>query len=94
MENIKNFILEGEEEFDKEFTEVSCECGARDLFDFSKVKQFISSRQISLIKMIVEMVESEKYTGKSELELDAYKGFNQALDTISSKLSSLVNGEK
>lgn len=100
MENIKNFILEGEEEFDKEFTEVSCECGARDLFDFSKVKQFISSRQISLIKMIMEMVES----GKKEVYFLNYKedsienaenrGNNQALNTISSKLSSLVNGEK
>ena len=53
------------------------------------LKRF-SSRQISLIKMIVEMVESEKYTGKSELELDAYKGFNKGLDTISSKLKELL----
>ena len=31
------------EEFEEKFTEVSCECGARDLFDFSAVKSFIST---------------------------------------------------
>ena len=52
-----------------------------------------SSRQISLIKMIVDMVESEKKENVNELygnvnsEIDS---FNQALDTISSKLKELI----
>jgi hypothetical protein len=32
-----------EAEFDKIFTEVSCECGARDMFNFREVKDFITT---------------------------------------------------
>jgi len=93
---IKNFIEEGEKEFDK-------------LFDkqfhatYQDAKQFISSRQISLIKMIVEMVESEKkcnktayikYTEPTEWDFtEEDKKINQALDTISSKLLELTDGK-
>lgn len=62
-QNIKNFIEEGEKEFDKEFSNViwqeQCIQGSYVLSYKEKeapnrLKHFISSRQISLIKMIVE----------------------------------------
>ncbi len=110
MENIKNFIEEGEKEFEEKFLYwvvlgSTLNDGSIRRFkavepDAEEVIKFISSRQISLIKMIMEMVES----GKKEVYFLNYKedsienaenrGNNQVLDTISSKLSSLVNGEK
>lgn len=117
---IKNFIEEGEEELicevmddylrDARFGEklITKEDEKEHLVvmrkHFEKLKQFISSRQISLIKMIVEMVESEKKEGLNGENLpfenspDIYgnqriesfkKGHNQALDTISSKLKEV-----
>ena len=65
-QNIKNFIEEGEKELMKRFV---TRCSDGDLLggkndndgkEVKRLKKFISSRQISLIKMIVEMVESEK----------------------------------
>jgi len=56
--NIKNFIEEGEKE---SFEELKKQCAGH--YDVSlppEVLSWHSSRQISLIKMIVEMVESEK----------------------------------
>lgn len=56
--------------------------------------------KISLIKMIVEMVESEKRTILDKIDAEDNKywkanrnndiGFNKALDTISSKLKELI----
>ena len=65
-QNIKNFIEESEKELMKRFV---TRCSDGDLLggkndddgkEVKRLKKFISSRQISLIKMIVEMVESEK----------------------------------
>ena len=94
-QNIKNFIEEGEKEFDK--IEITGIGEWKTSADRNNIKQFISSRQISLIKMIVEMVESEK---KETRFLDngtmsvvgnwANPVFNSALDTISSKLKELI----
>lgn len=92
-----NLILK---EFDEEFDNRKV-VGDRIFKDYcpylkEDIKSFISSRQISLIKMIVEMVESEK---KETRFLDngtmsvvgnwANPVFNSALDTISSKLKEL-----
>lgn len=90
MENIKNFIEEGEKEFEEKFWKTNCEIqGTKFMTDWHK------HSQISLIKMIVEMVESEKKDGIALcMGCDCNEEYNQALDTISSKLSSLVNGEK
>jgi len=97
--NLKNFIEEGEKEFDRKFV-VHCSDG--DLLgkdddggkEVKRCKNFISSRQISLIKMIVEMVESEKRDqydfGIQDPAYAEQEGFNQALDTISSKLKTLI----
>ncbi|MFA5652455.1 MAG: hypothetical protein WC933_03770 [Candidatus Paceibacterota bacterium] len=60
------------------------------------LKRF-SSRQISLIKMIVEMVESEKkeytptYPNPVYYQDALAKNCNDTLDTISSKLKSLTS---
>jgi hypothetical protein len=133
IEQIKNFIEEGEKEFDKgyytfrfEFTDLD---GKRkfkvcywsdgipkeealknvhnyiygfknakltDFTDNSYVKQFITSRQISLIKMIVEMIDGdikkmkEDWNPQYNLEL---QDKCDALDTISSKLKELTDGK-
>jgi len=66
-----------------------------------KVLEKSSSRQISLIKMIKDMVESEKKDAldktRDKIVKDGYGylyerliGHNIALDTISSKLTSLI----
>ena len=95
---IKNFIENGEKLFDDKF---ELDYDGRPCFEISEIKQFISSRQISLIKMIVEneMQDVEKaikwandpYTkGYSQSWLSGYqKAYEQVkndLDTISSKL--------
>jgi len=99
MENIKNFIEESEKELKEEwnsFVKDTREYGefpevlVQHIEDFWYEKS--SSRQISLIKMIMEMVESEK--SKDCYGKNMENIYNDALDTISSKLSSLVNGEK
>lgn len=61
--NIKNFIEEGEKEFDKRFP--SIESYSQRSGDYTEapiphIKAFISSRQISLIKMIVESINQYK----------------------------------
>ena len=104
-QNIKNFILEGEKEFDDVFkntqrmnldipiinSETLIESTHR-----KKLKQFISSRQISLIQMIVDMCEYNK-SGLFDEETntilpmnDQDKYNNQAIDTISSKLKEII----
>jgi len=66
-ESIKNFIEEGEKQFEEKWTEDYSTGIICDLINgneignsanFDDIKQFISSRQISLIKMIVEIVEN------------------------------------
>lgn len=117
-QNIKNFIEEGEKEFEEKFCEAPaisgsitdsdecCTCGedlGLEMYDAfekgyematSDIKEWHSSRQISLIKMIVESIKSEKVEveyGTPELEQQYWdRGFNSALDTISSKLKELV----
>lgn len=76
-ESIKNFIQQGEKEFDIKCYESYVKDGflTKDLDDDWRidnllVKQFISSRQISLIKMIVERTRE-----KIQEDLDA-GGFN------------------
>jgi hypothetical protein len=97
---IKNFILEGEKELkDSLLNEWGVDNRASDSFDNWIIKKS-SSRQISLIKMIVEMVESEKkeeylyhdeyYHSNHECDVLTH---NQALDTISSKLKELTDGK-
>jgi hypothetical protein len=94
-QNIKNFIEEGEKELLNLIGETIL---IRDTNfatkDENDIKQFISCRQISLIKMIVDMVESEKLFEEDApfegLNDNDYKIFNQALDTISSKLKELL----
>ena len=80
---IKNFILEGEKEFDKEFVssdgtyilDSNLHLANGDIINTpTQLKQFISSRQISLIKMIVEMVESEKKIDPIKNGMD--RGYN------------------
>jgi len=107
---IKNFIEEGKKEL-REYFDINLKPkhnGIKDL-DREILVNFISSRQISLIKMIVEMVESEK---KDTMVINTNPGgsnagcktcggqencqcemYNQALDTISSKLLELTNGK-
>ena len=89
-QNIKNFIEEGEKELLNiigETTLVKDENWATK--NKEDIKQFISSRQISLIKMIVEENNKAKlgkeYTGSIDFKL----GYNTAIDTISSKLKEL-----
>lgn len=107
--NIKNFIEEGEKEFEEKFLKLTYKpkdwlsssiieegthavCSKEEKY---KIKDWHSSRQISLIKMIVEMVEKNKRKiAKRDDPLHYSDTWNDALDTISSKLSSLVNGEK
>jgi len=103
-QNIKNFIEEGEKEFEG-FGKTKINGATFDYTNlYSKLKDWHSSRQISLIKMIVEMVESEKKIKTFPQSLNTWDGktehferlsssdinFNQALDTISSKLKDLV----
>lgn len=113
---IKNFIEEGEKEFEEKFGDpmkkkygkgfvLYCtNCNGK---SYDDIKQFISSRQISLIKMIVEMCEDEKRelkqdcneclsceSGMSNCDVrDQDRQFNKALDTISSKLKTLTDGK-
>jgi hypothetical protein len=59
-QNIKNFIENGEKEFERLY-------GAGGAPDIRPdIKQFISSRQISLIKMIVEMKHDCEERGHPE----------------------------
>ena len=59
-QNIKNFIENGEKEFEEKFgflnniIESHCIIGAKEWNWGKEIKRFIYSRQISLIKMIVE----------------------------------------
>jgi hypothetical protein len=96
MENqIKNFIEEGEKSFDKKWVKLFEE-GSWPMIGI-ELKQFISSRQISLIKMIVEdtILELgkinflEDITGEEnrKLTLERYRKFR---DTISSKLKAII----
>ena len=65
---------------------------------YPEIKKHI---QISLIKMIVEMVESEKEEEHKAYDCENFescamftrhtRSYNQALDTISSKLKSIIN---
>jgi len=96
---IKNFIEEG----DKEFEEIS----ERQIFllngkkgtlkntiIYESLKKDRKQFAISLIKKIVEMMESEKKDDTPEEHFDLTQtGFNQALDTISSKLLALTDGK-
>ena len=96
MENqIKNFIEEGEKSFDKKWVKLFEE-GSWPMIGI-ELNQFISSRQISLIKMIVEdtILELgkinflEDITGEEnrKLTLERYRKFR---DTISSKLKAII----
>lgn len=91
-QNIKNFIEEGEKEFDK--IEITGIGEWKTSADRNNIKQFISSRQISLIKMIVEMCEEESEIlnaySSDDLQDARNSGGIQALDTISSKLKTLI----
>lgn len=40
--------------FNKEFTEISCECGNRDIFDFSFIKSFFKQHTIKIIEGEIE----------------------------------------
>ena len=88
---IKNFIEEGEKEFEEKFF---IDNGKIPVEEYVDIKQFISSRQISLIKIIVEMVESEKEKVPSKDDDSIYpivvEEINKKLDTISSKLKDLI----
>ena len=110
--SIKNYIEEGEKEFEEKFctiydTPVFVDSGIlKETYPLlntkngNEIKQFISSRQISLIKMIVEMVESEPiekaHTYASE-NADLYEGFERGQGsfkhTILDKLSELTDGK-
>jgi len=104
-QNIKNFIENGEKEFEEKFgflnniIESHCIIGAKEWNWGKEIKRFIYSRQISLIKMIVEMVESEKKNMASVSDIDneiyqaQHLGYKTALDTISSKLKTLTDGK-
>ena len=86
---IKNFIEEGEKEYEEKFCHNLDDTeGVLSFYETTQaenVKQFISSRQISLIKMIVEMMESEPiYTKTFSPEIRLIN-----LDTISSKLKKV-----
>ncbi len=111
MENqIKNFIEEGEKEFNKEIEKLNDIYYDTDGYeklkfylktsnnllcrsevypetqyelDPDKIKQFISSRQISLIKMIVEEINDINFYSWNEETQRMIK------DTISSKLKEL-----
>ena len=58
------------EEIDEKFFEVSCECGARDLFDFSAVKSFIES----LLKSKQEEIEKAMPEKKVSLIVMGFDG--------------------
>lgn len=121
MEQIKQFIEEGEKNFSKifplqywatenypgdsrdgelNFTRWTEEATNIAKFRADLIKQFISSRQTQLIQKIIEMVEREnKKVIVNMLQddevfqdkgMDGVKGFNQALSTITSKLSELI----
>jgi ribosomal protein S20 len=96
--SIKNFIDE-EKKIEEEFIEIleygkdlNSEEVWTDLEKIQWLRKSMKSRQISLIKMIVEMVESEKKENVNELygnvnsEIDS---FNQAIETIIRQLSNL-----
>ena len=130
-QNIKNFIEEGEPLFNEKFGMYTRQVAISQTPDDIKnnlpilytdisneLKQFIFSRQISLIKMkdqefqdklkmIIDMIKSKKKKKKSKKPcpdeiIGCYvyhyetklsnkdKSFNQALDTISSKLKELT----
>ncbi len=113
-QNLKNFIEEGEKEFDEKFINL-CSIvipptgNHKDIDRKEEVKQFISSRQISLIKMIVEIVEGGKKPKPTKPAVDELgrpnlspteqfertedRGFNKGLDTISSKLKEVTDGK-
>ena len=58
-----------EKEFEEKFTEVSCECGARDLFDFSAVKSFLST---SIDQAVAE--ERARLVGEIKEMAEPYDG--------------------
>ena len=103
INQIKNFILEGEKEFEEKFNsyeEPEKYLTNRDI-ENGKLKAHLDwhkQRQISLIKMIVDMVESEKIQNPQSTfasPIDEYlwhenNGVNKGLDTISSKLKILI----
>jgi hypothetical protein len=110
MDNqIKNFIEETEEKFEELWGgwDGAPEGTTKGLDYYTK--EFICSRQISLIKMIVEEGDRLKYTFKKvdwgdgiitdenvedeTICLAEAQGFNRALDTISSKLKELTDGK-
>jgi len=97
-QNIKNFIEEGEKEFEG-FGKTKINGATFDYTNlYSKLKDWHSSRQISLIKMIVDdtILELgkinflEDITGEEnrKLTLERYRKFR---DTISSKLKEVAN---
>ena len=102
--NIKNFIEEGEKELKGRFAMKDWDIYIEHATLVEDIQKFISSRQISLIKMIVEMVESEKvkrlglnnkmkddrFHDRLEINHDI-SVHNKTLDTISSKLKELIN---
>ena len=106
---IKNFIDE-EKKIEEEFIEIleygkdlTSEEVWTDLEKIQWLRKSMKSYKISLIKMIVEMVESEKngYTEYREKGSDEFEkaellrgqGYNTAIDTISSKLKTLNDGK-
>jgi predicted sugar kinase len=89
---IKNFIENVENEFEEKFGK----------FNFSiNIKNWHKQRQISLIKMIVEIVESEIDRNikidkmqdglKTENKVDTSVFLETLKDTISSKLKEIIN---
>jgi len=82
-EKIKNFIEEGKKEFEDRFPDYELDAESQGHETIRKnLKQFISSRQISLIKMIVEEIK--------DINVHEFNTREELIDTISSKLKELI----
>ena len=97
--SIKNFIKEGEKKFEEFYDKYNSENGGL-LYPNrtkDKLKQFISSRQISLIKMIVEEISKTPTTTTSD-KMPPFRVYEMTgkefKDTISSKLKELTDGKQ
>lgn len=108
-ESIKNFILEGEKEFEEKINkfphwgdEVYSPGDEEFIVELNSVgveelKQFISSRQISLIKMIVESIKLPEYDHSKCPIKETCIGYQNAesdLENIKAELlSELTDGK-
>ena len=81
-QNIKNFIEEGVEDFEKDLRQ---QLISGFVLEYPKVVEMYKLLKISIIKMIVEEI--------IEIQKLPYVTMMERLDTISSKLKELTDGK-